>query len=383
MADSAEIATKRCNKCILPDNYPNITFNEEGICNYCISFKTINEKKYLGDKELKDKIEQFLTTIKNRNKNYDCVLGLSGGRDSSYLLYYLVKKLDLKVFAYHVDNGFIPEQTKLNIINATNVLNVKLEIEKIDYLEKCIRHHIASWMQKPSLPMIETFCVGCRYGHFKGLPNCARKNKIPIWISGSNPSAETINYRYNSMKFRPDREGQFNIILGTSLQMIKNPKIFLNGTCLITQMKEYLYFFDPLQKIKKRAGLKSKILRLDPFATYIKWEEKEVISKIEKQLKWEKNPKIESTWRGDCDIALLKLYLYKEILGFNDKDEGLSNLIRINQMTREEALIRLKKETEIPEEIITNIFNRLGLNFSKFKDSIEIMKETIDKQRYS
>ena len=78
------------------------------------------------------------------------MLGLSGGRDSSYLLYYLVKVLNLRVLTYSFDHGFIPEQTKLNMKNMTNILNVKLIIEEYDYLKKFLKHHILSWMHKPS-----------------------------------------------------------------------------------------------------------------------------------------------------------------------------------------------------------------------------------------
>jgi hypothetical protein len=103
---------KRCTRCILPENYPGIIFNEEGICNYCITYK---EREYLGGEALKEKIKASLETKSDRNDNYDCVLALSGGRDSTYLLYYLVKVLNLRVLAYFIDNGFIPEQTKQNV----------------------------------------------------------------------------------------------------------------------------------------------------------------------------------------------------------------------------------------------------------------------------
>jgi tRNA(Ile)-lysidine synthase TilS/MesJ len=129
----------RCIKCVLPDNYPGIAFNQEGICNYCITYK---ERKYHGGHILKEEIEYLLNKKRYRNKNYDCLVGVSGGRDSSYLLYYLVKKLNLRVLAYSVDNGFIPEQTKLNMENMCKILNTELIIEEHDYLKKCIKHQL-------------------------------------------------------------------------------------------------------------------------------------------------------------------------------------------------------------------------------------------------
>ena len=65
---------KRCTKCILPENYSGISFNDKGVCNYCMTWK---DREYLGSKILKKNIDTYLKNNKDRNKNYDCVLGLS------------------------------------------------------------------------------------------------------------------------------------------------------------------------------------------------------------------------------------------------------------------------------------------------------------------
>jgi len=351
---------KRCTKCILPENYPGITFNEEGICNYCITYK---ERKYHGSEILKEEIDSFLKNKKDRNKKYDCVLGLSGGRDSSYLLYYLVKVLNLRVLAYSVDHGFIPDQTKLNMKNITDILNVKLVIEEHDYLKKCLKHHILSWMHKPSPAMVGVLCTGCRYNMESGIRNFTKKNKISLIIVGDHPF-ESQRYKFDIMKINPNSTSRksYSFILGYLSQIIRNPKWILNPNCFIEQIKEF-YNYYPI-KIKK-----SGVSTIGPFVSYIKWEEKKVISTIKNKLNWKETPNIESTSRGDCDIALLKLYLYKKTLGFNDKDDDLSCLIRAGQISREEALERLKKEV-IPEEVIKEIFSKLGLNYSDLKSAL-------------
>ena len=348
---------KRCTKCILPENYPGITFNEEGICNHCITYR---EREYLGGKALKERIESFLKDKRERNQNYDCVLGLSGGRDSSYLLYYLAKVLNLRVLAYSIDNGFIPEQTRLNLKNMTDILKVKLVIEENDRLEKCLKRHVLSWMHKPAPAMIGVLCTGCKLGIVLGLPNCARKNKIPVIIVGGTPF-EGQGYKTSIMKTNPNSKKKSSFILGYLPHLIRNPKWILNRTCLTMQIKEYYHNY--YRTIYRQSDL----LVIPPYATYIQWEESEIISKIKKELGWKKNPDTESTWRGDCAVALLKLYLYKKILGFNDKDDGLSSLIRDGQISREEALERLSQEGEIPEEAIKEIFDKLGLNYSDLK----------------
>ena len=80
----------RCRKCILPTTYPNIQFNEQGICSYCF---TPIEKKRPSEKELKAKLDKIIHSCKGKGK-YDVVVGLSGGKDSSYVAYFLRKEYD-------------------------------------------------------------------------------------------------------------------------------------------------------------------------------------------------------------------------------------------------------------------------------------------------
>ena len=109
---------KMCTKCVLPETYPGIEFNEDGVCNYCLSYKKM---EYKG----KEALEQLVkTTRKNHKGEYDCVMGVSGGRDSSYALYYLVKVLNLKVLAYTADHGYVPEPAKDNIKRQTDIFTI-------------------------------------------------------------------------------------------------------------------------------------------------------------------------------------------------------------------------------------------------------------------
>ena len=77
--------TQCCKHCILPKEYPDIHFNEDGVCNYCQNYKQTNS---LGEKALKE----ILNSKRNQNSPYDCVVPISGGKDSVFILYYAVKK---------------------------------------------------------------------------------------------------------------------------------------------------------------------------------------------------------------------------------------------------------------------------------------------------
>ena len=82
---------------------------------------------------------------------------------------------------------------------------------------------------------------------------------------------------------------------------------------------------------------------------------------------WGKDPRTSSTWRGDCDVALLKLYAYYGIFGWNDKVFNLSNLLRDHQISREEALERLEKEEKISEDVVREILEENGLSFTEIR----------------
>ncbi len=350
----------RCANCILPNNYPGISFDESRICNHCVNYK---RPTYLGMEAMKKEVEAFLMAHEGRNADYDCVLGLSGGRDSAYLLYLLEEVADLRVLAYSVDNGFVPEQTKENLRVMTGTLGVKLVIEDHELLRKCIRHHMASWMMNPSPAMVGLLCTGCRLNMDAMIKDFAARNGVPVIVRGGTPF-EGQGYKFNIMRTDPNSRGMKSFVLGYLSNIMRNPMWILNTTCLTTQVREFYYHY--YRKIHRREDQ----MIISPFWSYIEWREEDVIKTIENKLGWKKNPNTESTWRGDCDIALLKLYLYKKTLGFNDKDDGLSSLIRDGQITRDEALDRLEKEGDVPEEAIVDILDKMDLKYSNLEAAL-------------
>jgi tRNA(Ile)-lysidine synthase TilS/MesJ len=352
---------ERCTRCILPGNYPGIAFDEDGTCSYCIAH---TGQEYRGDEALRERVLGFLRTSGDRDERFDCVLALSGGRDSTYLLYYLVKVLDLKVLAYSIDNGFIPEQTKLNVKNMVEILGVSLVMEECDYLQRCIRHHLLAFMRRPSAPMVGLMCTGCRLGMDIMIPAFARESRVPVIVAGSNP-IDSISFKSQIMALDPGSNRKASFILGYLSQVAQNPTWILNLTCASIQLQEYYHHF---YRAKRRRG---DLRVINPFYSYIRWEEEKLIATIQDELGWGPTPGAESTWRGDCDVALLKLYLYRKMLGYNDRDEGLSYLIRDGQIGREEALERLEEEGNISDTVVEAILDRLGVRFSALQAVLE------------
>ena len=126
---------KKCSRCILDSNLPGIEFDEKGECNYCKLFEDL-EKEYPLGKEGEKNLQALITKIKaaGEGQKYDCVVGVSGGTDSTYVLYEAVK-LGLRPLAVHFDNGWNSEIAVNNIQQACQTLGVDLFTYVVDWEE--------------------------------------------------------------------------------------------------------------------------------------------------------------------------------------------------------------------------------------------------------
>ena len=116
-----------CMRCIQDSSVPGILFDSNGICNFC-DLHDFMEKEYPNDYKGKQKLKDLILEIKksSKNKKYNCVLGLSGGRDSTFLLWLCVKKWNLKPLAVHFNDGFDNPIAGENMLKACNKLDVDL-----------------------------------------------------------------------------------------------------------------------------------------------------------------------------------------------------------------------------------------------------------------
>ena len=141
-----------CSRCVLDTTVPSISFDEYGICNFCKSHDRLGS--YFSDSRMnKLKLKKLVQKIKRdgNRKEYDCIVGVSGGTDSSYVLY-TAKKLGLKPLAVHFDNGWNTETAVANIKNITNALGVDLYTYVVDWEE--FKNLQISFL-KASVPCIE------------------------------------------------------------------------------------------------------------------------------------------------------------------------------------------------------------------------------------
>ncbi len=134
--DSLKTDLKVCSKCIYDERVPSITFDENGVCNYCQQIEELKEEYGTGTKKGEEKFQEIVEEIKKagRGKKYDCIIGVSGGTDSSYMLY-LAKKYGLRPLAVHYDNTWNTAISTQNIRKVLEALDIDLYTYVVDNQE--------------------------------------------------------------------------------------------------------------------------------------------------------------------------------------------------------------------------------------------------------
>ncbi|MGB3479118.1 MAG: ATPase [bacterium] len=343
---------KRCAKCVLTDKMPHITFDKNGVCNYCNTYKNF---KFQGEQELL----RILDLHRGKSKNYDCIVNISGGRDSAYTLLKLKKDYGMRVLAVNYENPFTDNQAKKNIDHMVKILKVDIIrfAHKSNIHESCFRNNLISWFRHPSPAMVPMMCIGCKI-IWKKILKIAKTYDIRLIINGGNP------YEYTSFKKELLDVSSNEPLTATYYKYGKGlvKKTLANTSYLFPQYLPVLakgFFYNNQYSIGSQLSGKN-IKKIDLFH-FIPWSESEIIARITNELYWDYPHELGSTWRFDCKIGHLKDYMYMTTLGMTEKDDFYAKMVREGLMTREQALKRLNDENKIHPDIIRDIFRKSNL----------------------
>jgi glutamine---fructose-6-phosphate transaminase (isomerizing) len=351
---------RRCKKCILPETFPGIKFDDEGLCNYCRSYEPV---KVLGEEALDRRLDSY----RNNGNKYDCIVPISGGRDSTFVLYKIVKRYNMSVLALTYDSGFSTSEGLRNAKRITEILGVDHVIlrneEKIKAAKKNAIKRFHGWLKMPSInTIVPTLNSGDKTMNLI-IYNYAKKNGIPLVIGGNNignSSFEQEHWKTGFMGVFPDDRGLYShmdklkLVLLFGYEFFKNPYNYHADV-----FREYLegigvYFFESYLKPKDIESL--------GFYDYIYWDEKEILSTIRKETDWIAASDTSTTWRIDDTAYPLINYIYQRLVGFTEHDEMYSKMIREGQITQEEGLRRCMSD-QAPRILSLNaLFNDLQVN---------------------
>lgn len=345
---------ERCSKCVIPDTYPGIQIDSDGVCSFCTEAPEPKAPQCPGNP---DQLLALIAQHRLPGSQYDCALALSGGRDSTYALYYVVRVLGLRVLAYTVDHGLLPDHTRDNIRNAVRILNVAHVMEPIDAMERCTRAMLSAWLHRPSAPTVSLLCLGCRQALYAAILEGARRHGTPIVICGVG---EAGVHGYLPIRFfSPEQTGwkaHLKVTAGFGLEFLRNPRYLASPHIVRMMLREYVSVVSRRWLKKKSAGVK-----YVPLYDYIPWDEDTILRTIQSELGWQAAPGVQATWRSDCKLAMLKNQFYLLTAGFTLQDSLVGDLVRTGRITRAEGLERLARENVVNPNLIEEALDDIGV----------------------
>ncbi len=167
----------RCVNCILPTSLPSVRLNEDGLCPLCADYrKRQEEHRVAGEKKLRE-FESIVERARRLRRPYDCLIPLSGGKDSTYALYLCDRVYGLKCLGVTFDNGFLSPHAQANIRNA-------IRSSRADHMMITVNRPTMLRLYRLFLEKAGTFCPACLRGIGLAL-SVAPKYGIPLTVSGT------------------------------------------------------------------------------------------------------------------------------------------------------------------------------------------------------
>ena len=344
-----------CTKCILKSGTPGISFDKEGVCNYCATYSPM---KVIGERALLEILDRY----RNRNNKYDCMVCISGGRDSIFTLWKLVHDYKMRVLAVNYRNPFTAKQAQLNMERATRILKVDFQDWEFpeDIHRRATAKTLRAWAHHPTSALIPIVCQHCKT-IWPTLYQIARSHKTPLIVIGSNP-LETASFKRASLggaRYYHKLTNLPRLVAKSLIELTKNPR-YLTSCSWRTLANMYLTAGHNSLYLQWRFK-DSKVVRL---FDYLRWNEKEVLSTITKNLAWKKSDEVASSWRFDCRLDYVRRQMYTATVGVTELRDLFSKMIRENMVSRDDALARLEKEDAIRDSLADNVLAEIGITMA-------------------
>jgi N-acetyl sugar amidotransferase len=329
-----------------------IVFDEDGVCDHCIDFKANIEPNWdTGDKGRAD-LEQIVKKIKKEGegKDFDCIFGMSGGVDSSYLLHLAVEKLGLRPLVFHVDGGWNSEMAVHNIQVMIDKLGLDLYTEVINWEEmKDFQHAFF----KSGVPHLD---IPQDHAFIATLYKFAEKHGIKYILNGGNISTECVR---NPMEW---------LYYGTDMAQLKDIRRQFSTNKMET------YPFSPIFKHKFYLRYIKGVKVIKPL-NYMPYIKEDALKELEDIYGWKPYPQKHFESRF---TKFYEGYWLPERFGFDTRRVQYSSLILTRQLSREEGLNKMKKPAYNPEKIedeFNYIATKIGISSDQLRGYFNMDKK--------
>ncbi|MCM8824323.1 MAG: hypothetical protein NC822_06605 [Candidatus Omnitrophica bacterium] len=324
---------KRCKRCALPETYPGVKFSEEGICNYCFYYDIYKERESSIKIQLKKEFLNLINSLKKKKKKYDCVVAYSGGKDSTFLLYFLKNKFKLNILAHTLDNCFLSPQAVNNIkviVKRLNIAHISTKIPT-ELLVKILKSDLSSPLPYPKelLSMMSSVCVVCQGMVFGTTLKQAQKYKVPLMFIGYTPGQYPIISLENYFKVKSCVYFSSQVYKDDPLDIIKIARDPLDERF----GKEIEPYYFKSQYIEKDEFVPSVLF---PFHALVDYDEKIIYEKIY-DLGWKK-PQDTDPCSTNCLLNMIGNYFTMKRFGYHPYIGELSFLVREGKLSYQNAL---------------------------------------------
>jgi len=332
-----------CSRCVSDTTIPDIQFDERGICNFCHIHDSL-DKQFSLDGKGKQKLDRIVKKIQSdgQAQKYDCIVGISGGTDSTFCLY-MAKQLGLRPLAVHFDNGWNSEVAVSNIKNAVKKLDVDLKWVTVDFREFS---DIQRSFLKASVPDVE---IPTDLAIHAILHRTAAENGVKWIINGMNFRTEGIQplkWSYTDGRYIRSIQEQYG---HCSLATYPN--------LTIPDMINFSLF---------------KGIKTVPLLAYMNYSKKETRDILKREVDW-------TDYGGHHFESLYTRFVITDILWnkfrIDKRKVQLSAAVRSGKLNRYEALKILEVPPSADPEITKIVLGKIGITEEEFREILSLPKK--------
>jgi hypothetical protein len=354
---------KICSKCLNDTTIKGITFDKNGTCSVCNHFEKWKDK--LTDFENLEKM--WLTRVENAKNcktkgKYDALIGISGGKDSTFVLYQLIKKYNLKVLAFTIDNGFLNQWARNRIDEIVKFLGIDHQYISFD-------KKILSSFYQFSVKMTSAPCTACSYFVYSSTIKLAIKHKIPMAVHGRST--------YQMLRFfSPNSKDSFLPFVYSSLKDYNEQELKNTYNKIIDQIRKNFptKFYEQLSSFMPNFE-KEKPVEFLPYFIYHDYDENKIVDFLEKHSVWKKPKTFNVLTHFDCDAHDASGFLYEIAEKRPHILPEISTMIRLGKITKPEAIKRLSSEKfkQIPEKSLEALSKMTNITVEELINNAKLL----------
>jgi N-acetyl sugar amidotransferase len=342
-----------CVNCVMDTSDSKISFDADGVCDHCATFYRDVLPKWHTDQRGQRALQELASRIKasGANKDFDCIIGMSGGIDSSYLTYIAKAKLGLRPLVFHVDAGWNSQEAVNNIEKLVDKLGLDLYTEVIDWEEM---RDLQLAFFKSGVPHIDT---PQDHAFFATMYKFAEQHNVKYILTGANFSTECIRNPIEWMYYQSDsiQLSDIHRRFGTR-PLVKFP------VTSILRHKVYLPYIKGIRVVRP--------------LNYVPYVKQRATDLLVERFGWQPYPQKHFESRF---TRFYEGYWLPRRFGYDTRRVQFSSLIVTKQMAREQAIQRLK-EPPLDQATISReleyVANKLGISEAELQGYLEAPKKT-------